>query len=154
MFKGLWTDVAVPGRHLARSLGAETAAMPYGILADVVLVIHFGFVVFVAVGGFIAWRYPLLLVAHVPAVGWALGIVTVGWPCPLTGVENDLRERAGSEAYEGGFVDRYLTGVLYPTEYERLMQALLAFIVITAYVGLALRWRRSPRRQASARVQG
>ena len=98
--------------------------MPYGFLADAVLVIHFGFVVFVALGGFMAWRYPLLLVAHVPAVGWALGIVTIGWPCPLTGVENDLRERAGSEAYEGGFVDRYLTGVLYPAEYERLMQAL------------------------------
>ncbi len=123
--------------------------MPYAHLADAVVVIHFGFVVFVAVGGFVAWRYPRVLVAHVPAVGWALGIVTIGWPCPLTGVENDLRQRAGSEAYEGGFVDRYLTGVLYPREYERLMQGLVAFVIIISYVGLALRWRRSARREAS-----
>lgn len=124
--------------------------MPYGFLANAVLVIHFGFVVFVAVGGFLVWRYPLLLVVHVPAVGWALGIVTIGWRCPLTGAENDLRERAGSGAYEGGFVDRYLTGLLYPADYEGLVQALLAFVVITAYVGLALRRQRSSRRRASA----
>lgn len=86
-----------------------------------------------------------MLAAHVPAAGWALGIITIGWSCPLTGLENDLRERAGSHAYEGGFVDRYLTGVLYPTEYERLMQALVAVGVVTGYLGLALyRWRSSP----------
>ncbi len=124
--------------------------MPYAFLADAIVVIHLGFVVFVAVGGFIAWRYPLVLVAHVPAVGWALGIVTVGWPCPLTGVENSLRERAGSQVYEGGFIDRYLTGVLYPTQYERLLQALVAAGIITAYVRLALRWRRSRRRRTRA----
>ncbi|MDH3731281.1 MAG: DUF2784 domain-containing protein [Acidimicrobiia bacterium] len=124
--------------------------MPYAFLADAVVVLHLGYVVFVAVGGFIAWRYPFVLLAHVPAVGWALGIVTVGWPCPLTGVENDLREHAGSQAYEGGFIDRYLTGVLYPTQYERFMQALVAAGVITAYVRLAVRWRRSRRRRAKA----
>ncbi len=118
--------------------------------ADAVVVIHFGFVVFVAVGGLVAWRCPLLLVAHVPAVAWALGIVTIGYACPLTGVEHDLRERAGSQAYEGGFIDRYITGVLYPAQYERSMQALVAVGIITAYIGLALRWRRSPRLQASA----
>lgn len=123
--------------------------MPYAFLAKAVVVVHFGFVVFVAVGGFVAWRYPLVLAAHVPAVGWALGIITVGWPCPLTGVENDLRERAGSQAYEEGFVDRYLTGILYPTEYERLMQGLVAVSVITAYVGLALRRRRPPQRRTT-----
>lgn len=118
--------------------------MPYAFLADAVVVIHLGYVVFVAVGGFISYRYPLVLRAHVPAVGWALGIVTIQWRCPLTQVENTLRERAGSQAYESGFIDRYLTGVLYPTQYERFMQALVAAGVIIAYVLLALRWQRSP----------
>lgn len=123
--------------------------MPYAFLAQAVVVIHFGFVAFVAAGGFIAWRHLPALAAHVPAVGWALGIVTVGWSCPLTGLENDLRRRAGTQAYEGGFVDRYLTGVLYPTEYERLMQGLVAVGVIIAYVGLALRRRRSLQRRTA-----
>ena len=117
--------------------------MLYDFLANAVIVIHLGFVVFVAVGGFVAWRYPRILVAHGPAVAWALGIVTVGWSCPLTGVENNLRERAGRLTYDGGFVDRYLTGVLYPTEYEQLMQALVAAGVTSAYVPLIVRWRRS-----------
>lgn len=117
--------------------------MPYDLLANAVIVLHFSFVVFVAVGGFIAWRYPRVLAAHGPAVAWALGIVIVGWPCPLTGAENNLRERAGWLAYDGGFVDRYLTGVLYPTEYEQLMRALVAAGVISAYVPLIVRWRRS-----------
>ena len=117
--------------------------MPYALLADAVVALHLAFVAFVAVGGFLAWRHPLVLLAHVPAAAWSLGIVTVGWPCPLTGVENDLRVRAGAPAYEGGFVDRYLTGVLYPAQYERLLQALVAAAVAVAYVGLVLRWRRA-----------
>ena len=123
--------------------------MPHAFLADAVVVLHFGYVVFVAVGGFVALRYPSVLYAHVPAVGWAAGIVTIGWRCPLTDVENTLRERAGSQAYEGGFIDRYLTGVLYPTEYERFLQALVAAGVIAAYALLGLRrWR--TRRLASS----
>lgn len=124
--------------------------MPYAFLADAVVVVHLGFVVFVAVGGFIACRYPQVLVAHVPSVGWALGIITVGWPCPLTGVENDLRQRAGWQAYEGGFIDRYLTGVIYPARYERFVQALVAAGILAAYVGLGSRWWRSRRGPARA----
>jgi Protein of Unknown function (DUF2784) len=125
--------------------------MPYAFLADAVVAVHLAFIGFVAVGGFVAWRRPLVLVAHLPAVGWALGIVTVGWPCPLTGVENHLRVLAGTQAYEGGFVDRYLTGILYPPQHERSMQALVAVAVTVAYVGLALRTRRARRRRAVAR---
>lgn len=116
--------------------------MSYAILASAVVVIHFGFVVFLAAGGFIAWRRPLVLVAHVPSVAWALGIVAVGYACPLTALENDLRARAGTHVYEGGFIDRYLTGVLYPTRYEHLLQILLAIGIVAAYIGLGLRWRR------------
>lgn len=119
--------------------------MPYAFLADAVVAVHLAYVVFVAAGGFVAWRRPLVLVAHVPAVGWALGIVTVGWPCPLTAVENDLRVRAGVQAYEGGFIDRYLTGVLYPAQYERLLQAAVGVAVVASYAGLAVRRRRSRR---------
>jgi hypothetical protein len=122
--------------------------VPYALLADLVVALHLGFVAFVVVGGFVAWRYPAVLVAHVPAVAWALGIVTVGWPCPLTGWENDLRRRAGG-GYSGGFVDRYLTGVLYPERFERLAQGAVALAVVAAYAGLALRRHRAAMRSSS-----
>ena len=88
--------------------------MPYTLLADLTVLIHLGFVAFVAAGGFLAWRYPTVLIAHVPAVAWALGIVAVGWPCPLTDLEQGLRLRAGTGGYSGPFMDRYVTGLLYP----------------------------------------
>jgi hypothetical protein len=55
--------------------------MPYAALADGVVIVHLGFVVFVALGGILSWRWPRLLWAHVAAVVWGLGIVTVGQPC-------------------------------------------------------------------------
>lgn len=50
-------------------------------------VVHFAFIVFVAVGGLMAWRWPRLLWLHVPAVACGLGIVTLGYDCPLTPLE-------------------------------------------------------------------
>ena len=117
--------------------------MPYTLLADVTVLIHLGFLAFVALGGFLAWRYPAVLFAHVPAAAWALGIVAVGWPCPLTDVEKRLRQRAGTGGYSGAFMDRYVMGVLYPEQHTYLAQALVAAAVLASYAGLVL--RRSPR---------
>ena len=115
--------------------------MLFSIFADVTVVAHLAFVTFVPIGGFIALRHPRLLVAHAPCVAWALGIATIGWPCPLTGLENALRERAGESAYGRGFIDHYLTGVVYPERYLPLVQALVAVSVITSYVMLVRRRR-------------
>ena len=71
--------------------------MVFRLLADAVVVVHFAFVVFVAVGGLLAWRWPRVLVLHVPAVIWGVGIVTVGYECPLTPLERHLRELGGGE---------------------------------------------------------
>ncbi|HEY2985757.1 MAG TPA: DUF2784 domain-containing protein, partial [Jatrophihabitantaceae bacterium] len=86
----------------------------YGLLADLVVVVHLGFIVFVAVGGFLAWRWPRVLWLHVPAIIYALVIVTLGFDCPLTPLEKHLRHLAGQRVYAEGFVDHYLTGVVYP----------------------------------------
>lgn len=115
--------------------------MPYTFLANLTVLVHLAFVAFVAVGGFLAWRHPVMLLAHVPAAAWALGIVVVGWSCPLTELENQLRIWAGSGAYSGPFLDRFVTGVLYPERYANVAQALVAGAVLISYVGLALRRR-------------
>ena len=66
----------------------------YRLLADAVMLIHFGFLAFVALGGFLAGRYRWVLVPHVAAVSWAVLTVTVGLECPLTSWENTLRRLA------------------------------------------------------------
>ena len=121
--------------------------MPYSALADATVVIHLGFVAFVAGGGFIAWRHPAVLLAHVPAVLWAVGIVAVGWSCPLTFVENWLRLQAGTGGYSGAFIDRYVTGVLYPERHAQLARALVAAALLASYAVLVMRARRMTRRE-------
>ncbi len=76
-------------------------------LADLVLVVHLAFIVFVVVGGVLAlrWRWAPLL--HLPAAGWGVFVELSGRVCPLTPLENALRHAAGSSGYSGGFIEHW-----------------------------------------------
>ena len=117
-------------------------------LADVVVVIHFAFVIYVAVGGFIAWRWPKTIYAHFVAVAWGLGMLVFGYNCPLTFLERELR---GEGADTPGFIDRYVEGILYPEELTPLLRALMTVMVIISYWGL-LRIRSRRRIQSGEAV--
>ncbi len=88
--------------------------MLYRVLADVTVGVHLAFIVFVIFGGFLTWRWPKLAWAHVPAFLWGGGIALLGWICPLTYLENDLRALGAAEGYASSFVEKYLLPVIYP----------------------------------------
>lgn len=120
--------------------------MSFDALADAVMVVHLAFIVFVAVGGLLVWRWRRLVWLHVPAMAWGVGIIAVGYECPLTHLELWLRHRAGGGGYDGGFVDRYVEDVLYPDELTPLLRTLAAVLVVIGYV-MCFRtggFRRSP----------
>ncbi|MFC5951796.1 DUF2784 domain-containing protein [Pseudonocardia lutea] len=121
--------------------------MAYRFLADAVMLVHFAFLAFVALGGFLAWRRPRVLVAHAAAVGWGLVSVLVGVECPLTAWEDRFRRLAGEQGLTRGFVDTYLTGVVYPREYLLTLQLVVAGLVALSWIGFALRRRRRPVRR-------
>jgi hypothetical protein len=127
--------------------------MVFDVMADAVVVVHVAFIAFVAVGALLAWRWRWLVWLHVPAVVWGVGIIAIGWDCPLTPLEKWLRRQDG-QSYEGGFVDRYLEGVVYPEELTPLLRAVAALLVVIGYVHL-LRARHHPdersRREVSRR---
>ena len=75
------------------------------------MVLHFAFVVFVAVGSLLVLRWRRLLWPHLAVIAWAAAIVAIGFTCPLTPLEQHLRARSGGAAYEGGFIDHYIKGV-------------------------------------------
>jgi hypothetical protein len=108
----------------------------YRLLADAVMLIHFGFLAFVTLGGFVAGRYRWVLVPHVAAVGWGALTVTVGLECPLTGWENTLRRLGDEGGLPRGFIDTYLTGVVYPQGYLPAAQFLVAALVVVSWVRL------------------
>jgi hypothetical protein len=116
----------------------------YRFVADAVVLVHFGFIVFVAVGGLLAWRWPRLLWLHVPAVLWGLGIVAVGYDCPLTPLEKYFRRLGAAESYEGGFVDRYVENVIYPDDYTPHLRLAAAVLIAVGWAATAHRLRTVP----------
>jgi len=111
--------------------------------ADVVVLVHLAFILFVAAGGLLVLRWPRLAWMHVPAIIWGALIEFAGWICPLTPLENRLRAAAGEAAYSGGFIDRYIMPIVYPAGLTRGMQLALGVAVIAVnlviYGRLALR---------------
>jgi len=101
-----------------------------GLSADAVVLLHLGFIVFVALGGLLALRWPRVAWVHLPAVVWGILIELTGWVCPLTPLENRLRATAGEPAYTGSFIDRYIMPIVYPHDLTRGMQLVLAAAVI------------------------
>ena len=117
--------------------------MPYALLADLVLILHATFIVFVVLGGLLVlWRRAVIWL-HLPAAAWGILIEFQGWICPLTFLENDLRRAAGGSDYHGGFIDHYLTPLVYPGALTPEIQVLLglAALLVNAVI-YALVWRR------------
>jgi hypothetical protein len=124
--------------------------MLYRLLADAVVVLHLGFVVFVVCGGLLVLWRPWAALAHLPAAAWGIYIELSGGICPLTPVENHLRSIGGGGAYSGDFVERYLMPVLYPPDLRRDVQAALGLFALGVNVAVYIWvWRR---RTAGSRV--
>ncbi|MFR9749446.1 DUF2784 domain-containing protein [Nocardia sp. 004] len=113
--------------------------MLYRLLAEATAIAHFAFIAYVVSGGFLAWRLPRTIWLHLGAVCWGAGSVVFGFDCPLTYVENSARERAGEARLpSSGFIDHYLTGVIYPEDALGLVRALVALVVAASWVGYLL----------------
>jgi hypothetical protein len=102
----------------------------HALLADLVVLVHFLFVVFVVAGGLLVLRWPRMAYLHLPVVVYGAAIEFFGWICPLTPLENSLRHQAGQSGYSGGFIEHYLLPVLYPSALTREIQLLLGFVVV------------------------
>lgn len=128
--------------------------MVYRVFADITMIVHFGFILFVAVGAFLAWRWRKLIWAHLLAVGWGVGIVLLGFDCPLTPLERQLRRRGGEEGFDEGwgFVDHYIEGVIYPEAYTTQLRILAAVLVTIGWVGYLVRFRSSADPRGRSRV--
>ena len=108
-------------------------------LADVVLLTHLAFVAFVVLGGFAVLKWPRLAWVHLPAVVWGVLIEFAGWICPLTPLENALRQAGGGPAYGGGFIEHYVAGALYPEGLTRGLQIALGAVALL--VNVLVYWR-------------
>ena len=117
--------------------------MLYDTLADLVVVAHFLFIVYVVFGGLIALRWTKAMWIHLPAMTWGAATEFFGIVCPLTYLENHLRSLGATATYGSSFIERYLVPVVYPTSLTRELQVVLgaALLLINATIYAYLWWR-------------
>jgi hypothetical protein len=95
----------------------------YVLAADILLIIHVLFVVFVVLGLLLIFigklqqwqwvRWPWLRLAHLVGIGIVVVQSWLGVICPLTIWEMMLREKAGEAVYVGTFISHWLSTLLY-----------------------------------------
>jgi hypothetical protein len=117
--------------------------MPYRLLADAVLLLHLGFILFAVFGALLVARRRRWLPLHLAAAGWGFLVEATGAFCPLTWAEIHFRQLAGQAGYEGGFIDHYLLPLIYPAGLTRNLQLALGLGVLAINALLyAWIWRR------------
>jgi polyferredoxin len=118
----------------------------YQSLADAVLVLHFGVVVFVVgglaaivTGSLLRWRWVndrRFRLAHLACIGIVVAEAWMGWVCPLTALESRLRIGTGSSAYTQSFVEHLVQRLLYyeaPSWVFTLAYTLFGLLVLAAW---------------------
>jgi len=114
--------------------------MLHAAVANLLMIVHFGFVLFVILGGLLVFRWPRIAFVHLPAAAWGALIELNHWICPLTPVEQSMRRAAGEEGYAGGFIDHYITSLLYPEGLTPEIQWLLGSVVLLVNAAIYGSW--------------
>jgi hypothetical protein len=122
--------------------------MPYRLLADAVLLLHLGFILFVVFGALLVVSRRRWLPVHLAAAGWGFLVEATGAVCPLTWAELHLRRLAGGAGYEGGFIEHYLLPLIYPPGLTRELQIGLG-VGVLAINALLYAWIWHRRRAAA-----
>ncbi|WP_020161107.1 DUF2784 domain-containing protein [Methylobacter marinus] len=100
------------------------------LAADLVVLLHFAFIVFVVFGGLFVFRWPWIAWLHLPAAAWGAFIELSGGICPLTPLENRLRAAADGDTYAGDFIDHYIMPVIYPSGLTHQIQIAFGIAVL------------------------
>jgi len=97
----------------------------YAFFADVILIIHIFFVLFIILGQALiivgwwwgwSWTGDLTLrVWHLVAIGVVVAQVWLGIFCPLTILESNLRHWADQEGYQSSFISDWLQRLFFYT---------------------------------------
>lgn len=88
--------------------------MIYGILADIVVLTHLLWIVFLMTGAYWGRNHRIIMIVHGAGLAYAIALQVFGWYCPLTHLEVWLREKQfGSGAYFSSFIAHYAEKLVY-----------------------------------------
>jgi len=102
----------------------------YEIAADLLLIIHFTFLLFVVFGALLIFASIKIIFIHIPAVIWGSYIELTNSICPLTYLENWFLHKANLTTYSEGFIQNYLVPIVYPMNLTKDLQIYLGIVLI------------------------
>lgn len=100
------------------------------IAADLVVVLHLAFILFVGLGALLSLRWKAAAWLHLPALAWGVTIEFTHGVCPLTPLEQRLRVAAGDAGYSGSFIGHYLLPLIYPAGLDERLQYALGIVLV------------------------
>jgi hypothetical protein len=112
-----------------------------GVLAAATVVIHFAVLLYIGLGGFLAWKWPKTIFVHLFFAAWGVIVNVLPVDCPLTALENYFRRQQGLGDLPDGFNEHYIIGVLFPADYIDVVAIGALVVVVVSYVGAYIRWR-------------
>ncbi len=128
--------------------------MPDQTFADLILLLHAGFIAFVVfglllvfLGGALRWRWVRnrwFRLAHLSAIAVVVAQAWLGIVCPLTTLENYFRRRAGQPGYEMGFIaDRVRRLIFFEADWWVFAVSYTVFglLVLASFWLIRPRWR-------------
>jgi hypothetical protein len=121
-----------------------------GFLADVTVGVHFAALLYIGLGGFLAWRWPRTIYVHVFFAAWGVIVNVTPVPCPLTALEDWFRGMQGLERLPGGFNEYYIYDEIIPRDLLLVVGIGAIVLVIVSYVGVWKRWPRNPVRPSGS----
>ena len=102
----------------------------YEIAANLILIIHFTFILFVVFGALLFFVATKIIFIHFPALIWGSYIELTNSICPLTYLENWFLHKANLTTYSEGFIQNYLVPIVYPVSLTKDLQIYLGIALI------------------------
>jgi hypothetical protein len=110
-------------------------------LADLTVIAHFTALLYIGLGGFLAWHWPRTIFVHVFFAAWGIAVNVFPIPCPLTALENYFRSQQGLGPLPEGFNAYYIYDTLFPREFLPVVAVGALAVLVLSYVGAYARWR-------------
>ena len=102
----------------------------YEIAANLILIIHFTFILFVVFGALLLFASVKIIFIHIPAFIWGSYIELTNSICPLTYLENWFLHKANLTTYSEGFIQNYIVPIVYPMSLTKDLQIYLGIALI------------------------
>ena len=102
----------------------------YELFANLTLIAHLIFILFVIFGGLLFFIFSKIFYIHLPALLWGIYIELTYSVCPLTYLENWFLNKGELATYSNGFINNYLYPIIYPEGLTNNIQIYLGITLI------------------------